>query len=169
MTTTSKTTKMRETAKHHDAFEAWYENARNFRITAEKCSVSERSLFIWAGAFDWHERAHVRDAEVKRVADAEAVQARADRARRRRQAAELLTARGVEWLRTYKIENAKDAIMAIKIGIEIERKEDGIPDWVMLILNASPDDLAAIEQQLSSPVAVGEFEPSLADTDELEP
>lgn len=157
--TAPKPKKMRETSKHIDAFEAWYENGRNFTRTSQNCTISRRSLFTWADDFDWHERADARDIEVKRLADAEAVKERADRQRRRRQAAELLTARGVEWMRTFKIENARDAIMAIKIGIEIERKEDGIPDWVMFILNADNETLDVMAKQLGLSLPAGDSGP----------
>ena len=138
----------RETSRHKDAFEAWYDAARNFRITAENCSVCERSLYSWSEKFGWHERADRRDLEAARIVDAAQTQAVADRLKRQRQAGELLRERGVEYLLAHPIDSARDAIAAIKAGIEIEQRADLLPDWVLAVLSATPDELEARHREI---------------------
>jgi hypothetical protein len=159
----------KETSKHLEAFDVWCESGRNFTFTSQKCTVSRRALYDWADAFNWHERADARDAEVRRLADEQATRDRAERQKRRRRAAELLTARGVEFFKKNKIDSPRDAIQAIKYGTEIERKEDGVPDWVMLILNANPEDLEAMAKFFGVPVAGADSAGEDDDSVSLEP
>lgn len=146
----------RETAKHLEAFEAWYAASRNFRKISENLGIKSSTLYDWADNFDWHERADARDNEAKRIADEEAARERAKRQKLRRQAGELLAARGREYFAKNAIDSPRDAIQAIKYGTEIERKEDGIPDWVLMILNANEDDLKAMAQHVGQSLTAGE-------------
>ncbi len=66
------------------------------------------------------------------------------------QAGELLRLRGVEYLSKHELTNARDAIMALKIGIEIERQCDLLPPWVFAILTASLDELAYMQTDLEA-------------------
>jgi len=143
----------RETSKHREAFEAWYAAARSFRQISPKLAVPRRTLFDWADAFDWHDRADARDHEAQRIADEEAAKERAARQKRRRKAGELLAVRGMEFLHKNQFDNAADAIRAIKYGTEIERKEDGIPDWVLMILNADDSALEMMSKYFGGPDA----------------
>lgn len=136
--------KRRETPKHTEAFEAWYQLGRNFTKVSKHLTVSRPTLYSWADWFDWQERADGRDKKAKQLADEEAAKERAERQKRRRRAAELLTARGVKYFAENEIDTPRDAIQAIKAGLENERKEDGVPDWALMILNAKPEDLAAM-------------------------
>lgn len=157
----------RETAKHRDAFEAWYDAGRNFTKVSNQLTVSRPSLYAWADAFNWHERADARDAESARIADEEAAKERAARQKRRRQAGELMSARGLEFFKKFEIDSARDAIQAIKAGTEIERKEDGVPDWVLMILNADSNQLDSIAKGIGiSPAAPAE---ASGDVDSLSP
>ena len=141
---------MKETSRHRDAFEQWYSLERNWTKSAQNSTVSRRLLYSWADTFNWLDRADKRDAMAQRIIDEEAAKERADRQKRRRMAGELLTARGLEYLREHPLETAADAIRAIKAGTEIERKEDGVPDWVLMILNADPSTLEAMGKTLGA-------------------
>lgn len=66
------------------------------------------------------------------------------------QAGELLRLRGVERLAEHPIQNGMDAVLAMRIGIAIERQADELPDWVAGILTASPDELAAMQTDLEA-------------------
>lgn len=131
----------RETAKHHSAFEAWYAADRDFTKAAENCTVTSRSLREWAVWFDWPTRADYRDREAAEKADRDAIKRRAEMLKRHRQAAELLTRRGIEHFAKNEIERANDAISAIKTGVEMERQAEGMPTWVVELLNADEDQL----------------------------
>ncbi len=158
----------RETAKHREAFEAWYAVNREFGKIWRKLAIPERTLRNWAKWFEWHELADARDVEAQRIADEEAAKERAERQKRRRRAAELLTARGVKFFSTNEIDTPRDAIQAIKAGLENERKEDGVPDWVLMILNAKPEDLEAMGRLFGSSLADAAETSSDADSLSLE-
>lgn len=66
------------------------------------------------------------------------------------QAGELLRLRGVERLAEHPIQNGMDAILAMRIGIAIERQCDELPDWVAGILTASPDELIVMQSDLKA-------------------
>lgn len=150
--------KRRETSTHREAFEDWYAAGRsvgNAKI-CEKLQVNPATIYRWMEWFNWHERADVRDAEAQRIADAEAIKERAERQKRRRQAAELLTQKGMEFFNENDIDTPSVAIQAIKAGLENERKEDGVPDWVLMILNADESELEKLARDLANSVACSE-------------
>lgn len=149
---------MKEASRHLEAFEAWYESGRNYTKASSLLTVTRASLYQWADKFNWHERADARDQNAQQIADEEAAQEKAKRAKKRRQAAELMTARGVEFFTKNEIDNAGAAIQAIKNGLENERKEDGVPDWVLMILNANTDDLETMAKSLGVALTSAEAE-----------
>jgi hypothetical protein len=140
----------RETFRHREAFEAWYSVNRNWSKTAQNSAVSRRLLYDWAERYDWHERADRRDREAQRIADDVATVALAQRIEAQRKAGTALRLRGMEYLSKHGITNARDAITAVKIGIEIERQADTLPDWVFAILSADAAQLETYRQQLEA-------------------
>lgn len=153
----------RETQRHREAFEAWYGEHRSAPKAAERLRICERVLREWAVRYGWQARADARDAEAARLADADAIRRRAEMLTRHRQAGELLVRRGMEYHAKRPIERAADATQAIQRGIEIERTAEGLPSWVAAVLNATDEQLAAMEQRLSA--GAGDPEPA---PDELE-
>ncbi len=142
--------KTRETARHREAFEAWYSVARNWSKTAQNSTVSRRLLYDWAERFNWHERADDRDGAAQRIADDSATVERAQRIEAQRKAGTALRLRGIEYLSNHGIESARDAILAIKVGIEIEQKVDALPDWVFAILRADAAELETYRLELEA-------------------
>jgi hypothetical protein len=140
----------RETAKHHAAFEAYYAAERDFTKAAENCTVTSRSLREWAVWFDWVARADYRDREAAAKADRDAIKRRSEMLKRHRQAAELLTRRGIEHFAKNEIERANDAISAIKTGVEMERTAEGMPAWVGELLNADEQQLRREYERLDA-------------------
>ncbi len=140
----------RETFRHREAFEAWYAVARNYTKTCQKVTVSRKVLYDWAERFAWHQRADRRDREAQRIADGAATVALAQRIEAQRKAGTALRLRGMEYLSKHEITNARDALTAIKIGIEIERQADLLPDWVFAILSADAAELESQCKQLDA-------------------
>ncbi len=132
-------TKPRETARHLEAFESWYEAKRSFRQISPELAVPQRTLFGWAENFNWHQRADERDRAAQSIVDSRAIQDRAKRIEDQRRAGSLLRTRGVEYLAENKISDERAAIGAIKTGTDIERQADGLPDYIVAIMNLSPD------------------------------
>jgi hypothetical protein len=143
-------TQTRETARHIEVFETWHGVARNWSKTAQKSAVSRRLLYDWADKFNWHERADRRDREAQRIADESATVERAQRIEAQRRAGTALRLRGMEYLSQNGITSARDAIAAIKTGIEIERQADVLPDWVFAILAADTAELESLVKRLDA-------------------
>ena len=61
--------------------------------------------------------------------------------KRHRQAAELMQRRGIERLAKNEIASDRDALAAIKEGVSLERQVEGMPSWVVEILNADESEL----------------------------
>ena len=140
----------RETARHLEAFEAWYAAGRNWSIVAQNRSISRSLLYSWADKFNWNERADERDGKAQKIADAKAVQEQATRLKRQRQAGELMQERGVKYLRENDIKHERTAIAAIKTGIDVQRQADGLPDWVIHLLNADANELEKQRAELDA-------------------
>lgn len=149
-----------ETAKHLDAFEAWYASERSFPKVAETFRETERTLRNWSNRFGWHERADKRDMEAVAKAERDAVKRRARLLEDQRKAGETLRVAGVGFFEQYKeasLKGARDAITAIKEGFALERQAEGLPDWVGMVLNASDSDLIALEEALARTEAADTF------------
>ena len=142
----------RETARHLEAFEAWYAAAQNWSIVAQNRTISRSLLYDWADKFNWHARADERDRKAAELADAAAVRERAKRLEDQRKAGTLLRSRGVEYLAKHEIEDERAAIAAIKTGTEIERQSDGLPQWILAVVNANPDELSADSAEVEAEI-----------------
>jgi hypothetical protein len=137
-----------ETARHREAFEVWYAADRAFAEVQRQFSVSQRSALNWAEWFDWKARAARRDREAAEKADRDAIRRRAAMLTRCRQAGELMVARGMERLQKGAIETDGAALSAIVRGIEVWRTAEGLPAWLLGVLNGSEDDLERTYREL---------------------
>lgn len=131
----------RETAKHREAFEAWYAADRQVRNILQNLAVPERTLYQWIEWFGWHERADKRDRDAAEIAERNAVKRKGAMLLRHQKAGELLVTRGIEFFEQKAIEKASEATAAIKVGVELERQAEGMPDWVVSVMNADERDL----------------------------
>lgn len=138
----------RETARHHQAFEAWYNANRYFQGITKSYQITEKTARNWADRFDWQARADARDREAADKADRDAIKRRAAMLTRCRQAGELMVARGVERLQKGPIETDGAALSAIVRGIEVWRTAEGLPAWLLGILNGNEDDLERTYREL---------------------
>lgn len=145
------------------AFDDWYRLGRNFRYTELHTGIPEQNLRLWARAYDWHKRADDRDLEVDTQLRNDSIDERVEMLRRHRRAASKLINSGLEYLENCSIDTAKDAIAAIKIGIEIERRTEGLPNWIGEIVGASDEELMRRHQELLKQID-GNIKPSLAGT-----
>jgi uncharacterized protein YjcR len=147
----------RETAKHHAAFWTWYELERNYDQTKTKLRVAPNTLAAWIKHFDWHERADKLDAKAQSIIESKAIN---ERAKRQAQMSEnhyklgnsLLLAGGT-YLQKNGLETGAQAIMAVKTGVEIQRKAEGLPDWLIKIAEMSEDELTSERDRLLNELA----------------
>ncbi len=157
MTTTINDRIRRETAKHHAAFWTWYELERRHAETKSKLSVENNTLNSWIKKFGWHERADRLDAKAQAKLEAKAVN---ERARRQAQMTERhyrfgggLISVGSKYLEKKGVDNGAQAIMAVKTGVEIQRKAEGMPDWLIKIAGMSEDELIRERDRLLTELA----------------
>ena len=93
----------------------------------------------------------MRDAEIAQIQEQKAIKARVKRLDDQAKAGTLLRVRGTQHLIKNEIEGTRDAMTAIKMGIEIERQSDGMPDIYVRIANAtSLEELNALEAEIES-------------------
>lgn len=138
----------KETARHRAVFQQWYKLDRDTYATSDylvqngdKTAPSAPTIYNWIEWYRWHDRADVLDAEVERKANAVAVQRKVEMLERHAKTGKVLQSKGVEYLSKHGVDNSASAITAIKTGIDVERKAEGMPDWIAAILGADDDDL----------------------------
>lgn len=124
-----------------EAFAFWYAADRDYQRTAQYAQVTETTVYSWHARHGWALRAASLDEEAEALARQQMVNRRAAMLTRHQQLGELLGVRGGEYLAANRIDNARDAIVAIKTGIEIERTTEGLPQWVERIINANDEEL----------------------------
>lgn len=131
---------------HEKAFQLWYADPkRHVPKVAETFRVSERTIRNWQVKYKWRERAAAMDAEARDLADAANVKRQADMLQRHAMQGRNLAATGTNWFATHPegIDNGRDAITAIKIGQELERKAEGLPEWILGLMGKTDDELRA--------------------------
>lgn len=131
----------KELAHQVEAFEVWYANNRNYRRTSMQISVTQGTLKRWSNSFEWVDRADERDVAFKARAQNAAAIRHAQMIERHGSAARTLIGRALEYFEHSEITSARDAIQAAKIGIELERRIEGLPDWIQQVTGSSTDDL----------------------------
>jgi hypothetical protein len=135
-----------------EAFEFWYGGDRTIQPVADRFNVSYQAVKAWATAFTWRDRAAERDAEVQRRLDREAINRKAQMLREHRMAGELARRRAVENLRNHAINETRDALAALKLGIEIERQVEQLPQYLLQVLEMNDDQALALQRQLMEAV-----------------
>lgn len=155
--------RLKETPRHREAFEVYFQ-CRNTSEVARQFGVTPTAVNHWAIAFAWDERAEARALEAVRRTETAAIEELQKRLDDHRRAGELLRRRGVEHLAKQPIETTRDAITAIKVGIELERLSVGLPDWVFEILRMDDEQLEKERIALARLAASGSFDqPALPD------
>lgn len=140
----------RETPRQRQAFEAWYAADCSAPKIAETFRVNERCIREWAERYGWHARADARDAEAQVKVDRDAITRRVAMLKRHREAAEVAFRRSVQGLAEHKPDSFRDAMGGLKTSIDLERQVDGLPDYVLQILNAGPEELDRIVADLDA-------------------
>lgn len=138
-----------ETERHRQAFEVWYENGQSFQRAAQVLGCSHMPLRRYAVWFDWVGRAQERAATVRVETAKEVTKKYVGAMVSHFDAASKLIGRGVEYLDQYGIDNPRDAIQAVKIGIELQRRIAELPDWVIKVKDADTNELLELADELT--------------------
>jgi hypothetical protein len=111
----------------------------------------------WAADFDWVARAAAYDDYIDREArkklDRDAIRRKADMLKRHADTGKALQAFGLQHVRNNQTAGplrSSDAIAAIAKGVEIERKSEGLPEYLVSVMDATDDDLVRQYNELLS-------------------
>lgn len=149
-----------ETSKAFEAFAVYRDLGvnRSTEQVSQKLSKSIALINRWSSLYDWVVRAAAYDdyidAEARKKLDRDAIKRKASMLQRHAQSGRALQAFGLQHVQTTKAPaKAADAISAIKAGIEIERKSEGLPEYLMAIMETPDDELARQYNELIAQIS----------------
>lgn len=137
-----------ESVKAYEAFAVYRDLGINRRLddVAAKLNKSTTIMGRWSSQFNWIARATAYDdyidAEARKRLDREAIRRKADMLRRHAEVGKVLQTRGLQFLQQHGIDRGSDAITAIIKGIDTERKSEGLPEYLLQVMDATDDELA---------------------------
>lgn len=129
-----------------------------------------RQLQEWSGLYRWVERSAAYDAHIdtqaRKVLEREAIKRRADMLKRHALLGKVLQQKSAAYLDKHGIDKSSDAISAAKIGTEMERKAEGLPEYMMEVVNADDSELARQYHALLAEIGLaGSGDAEAGDTD----
>lgn len=99
----------------------------------------------WSSDYNWVSRAAVYDdyvdAQARKKFEADAIKRKADMLRRHALSGKVLQQKGIDYLSQHGVDKSTDAIAAVRVGVEMERKSEGLPEYLMAVVEASDDEL----------------------------
>lgn len=166
-----------ESSKAYAAFTVYRDlgESRTIEKVQQKLSKStgyQRQLLEWSATYSWVDRATAYDdyieAQARKRVERDAIRRKADMLKRHADVGRFLQSKGVEYLRAdgKGIEKSSDAITAIKSGVDMERKAEGLPEWIFEIVNADDDELTRQYNQLLTEIgSTGSGDETAGDSD----
>jgi hypothetical protein len=139
---------VRETLEHLRAFELWYACDRSLTLTAEKLGRASGVIYQWKRELNWDARADARDRQVAQQVGNAAIRKRVELLKRHLELGDKLLRAGAEYLDTWTIDSAKDAIKAIEVGAKLQLQAAAVPHWFEQVVNASDEELQLEYQDL---------------------
>jgi transposase len=137
-----------ENAEHRRAFEVYLAEGRSVIRTAAAIQRGVQTVRRWAAKFEWRERGDALD----RLQGEESSYSHARDAQKlleeHRQATDLLLRKGMDYLERHGIDSSRDAVLAIKLSIELSRRGLNLPDLLVQVLDASDVELAERARRL---------------------
>jgi hypothetical protein len=144
-----------ESSKAFEAFSVYRDLGvnRSTEQVAQRLSKSIAIIQRWSGLHNWVVRATAYDdyidAEARKKLDRNAIKRKAKMLERHANTGRALQAFGLQHVQTTKQPaNASDAIRAIRVGVDIERKSEGLPEYLIEVMNADDTELTAQYNEL---------------------
>lgn len=137
-----------ESSKAYEAFAIYRDLGvnRSTDLVAKQLAKSEQLIRRWSYTYNWVARAAAYDEyidqQARKVAEREAIKRKADMLQRHAIAGRLLQRKGAEYINQHGMEKSSDAINAIQKGVAMERAAEGLPEYLMEIVNADDDEIA---------------------------
>lgn len=151
-----------ESSKAYDAFVVYRDlgSSRSTDQVSQKTSKGIALIQRWSASYNWVERAAAYDdhieAEARKLIERDAIRRKADMLKRHADIGRFMQSKGVEYLKKDKaLDKSSDAITAIKSGVEMERKSEGLPEYLLEIVNADDDELARRYNALLAEISGG--------------
>lgn len=149
-----------ESLKAYTAFAAYRDIGISRSIDAAWQRYSETDKITpgyirkWAVTYEWVERTRAYDqyidAQAQKKAERDAITRKAKMLERHAALGRVLQTKAIEHLQANKIDQPKDAIAAARLGVDLERKSEGLPEYLIEIMNASDVDLTKQYNELLS-------------------
>jgi hypothetical protein len=136
-----------------DAFEAYFSNGGNISKTCAATGLARRTVQRYEVWYEWKSRLILRRQKARELMESKAAESVATMLDKHYQVGNRLIDRAVEFLENMPIDNARDAINAAKLGIEIQRKVRELPDWIHQVQNATPEQIVARVREIQRTLA----------------
>jgi hypothetical protein len=167
----------KETAKHRHAFESFYVSNRDFAKVSQNLPINVWTLRNWAEKYDWHMRADMRDHEAARLAEQQAIAAKAqelaeankaikDMRARHAQIATVMQGKIVQRLQSLEVDKLtpRDLAYWFDVTVKIERLSRGEPTEITDVLL---DERLALHKKLEQ-MTDAELDTFIAEQERLE-
>lgn len=162
-----------ESGKAYEAFAAYRDmgEGRSLNAVSRHLSKSEQLLKRWSSAYRWVARAAAWDAYIDQQAQRKVARAAIDRKaamlQRHAMAGRALQTFGLRYFQNDRApEKGQDAITAVSKGVELERKAEGLPEWIFEVVNADDSELLRqYHELLAQAGSAGSGDEATGDTD----
>lgn len=152
----------RQTDESDKAFEAFalYRDLGTNRTTDAVARQLSKSLALiqrWSAQYAWVERVAVYDAyidaQARKQLERDAIKRKADMLKRHALLGKVLQQKSAAYLDKHGIDRSSDAIAAARVGVDMERKAEGLPEYLMEVMNADDSELARQYAELLAQVS----------------
>lgn len=137
-----------ESDKAFEAFATYRDMGANrtHEAVANKLAKSTTIISRWASQYSWRERVSAYDdyldAQARKKFEADTIKRKVDMLKRHALTGKILQQKGVDYLSSKGVDRSSDAVAAIKAGVTIERQSEGLPEYMMEIVNADDNEIA---------------------------
>lgn len=136
-----------ESVKAYEAFSVYRDLgiSRSIESVAHKLSKSDQLIKRWSYTHDWVQRVTAYDdyidKEARKKLDRDAIKRKAAMLQRHANTGRVLQGKGLEFLQAHGVDRGTDAIRAIVKGVDVERKAEGLPEWIFEVVDADDTEL----------------------------
>lgn len=119
---------------------------RSTDAVVQRTGKNRALIHRWSSENSWVARVRAYDeyvdTQARQKAERDAINRRAEMLKRHALTGKVLQQKGIEYIDKHGMDKSSDAITAIAKGIDIERKTEGLPEYMMEIVNADDNELA---------------------------
>lgn len=149
-----------ESSKAFEAFTVYRDlgAGRSTDLVSQRLRKSIALIQRWSREYDWVQRCRAYDdyidAQARKQVERDSIKRKADMLKRHALTGKVMQQKGVEYLDKHGIDKSSDAVTSIKAGIEIERKSEGLPEYLVTVMEAPDDELARAYAELLAQIGI---------------